>query len=56
MNNEGSRRRAYYQAKIDEAENLMTKTSDPDALETLNTIAQGYRALLKRLREAPVKH
>ena len=45
------RKRAYFLARIEEAEQLASKAADPETIESLKTIIDGYRALLKRVRE-----
>ena len=52
MADEGEERRAYYSAKIKQAEDLATRTKDQQMLRTLQEIAEGYRSLLERLPAA----
>ena len=49
--------RAYYLAKIKEAERLSVRAREVRTLESLRMIADGYRTLLGRLGDAPLtKH
>lgn len=43
--------RALYQAKIEQTESLAAKSTDPNTIQNLRLIADGYRVLLKRLRD-----
>jgi hypothetical protein len=43
--------RAVYQAKIEQTETLAAKSTDSNTIQNLKLIADGYRVLLKRLRD-----